>query len=70
MTLSKVNEDVRIKLRHLFLQFQAEMSGRLEDSTTQILDEFIQVCRENNLDHESLWYEIEDDLYPERRKDE
>ena len=46
------------------------MSTRLEDSTTQILDEFIEVCKENNLDHESLWYEIEDDLYPERRKDE
>lgn len=59
-----MQEKINIQLRDLFLRFQQSEATKLENMGSKILDEFIRICEDNNLNYENEWDKIEDQLYP------
>lgn len=59
-----MQEKINIQLRDLFLRFQQSVATKIENSGSKILDEFIKICEDNDLNYENEWDNIEDQLYP------
>ena len=58
-----MQEKINIQLRDLFLRFQQSAATKIENSGSKVLGEFIKIC-EDNLNYETEWDKIEDQLYP------
>jgi len=59
-----MQEKINIQLRDLFLRFQQSAATKIENSGSKVLGEFIKICEDNNLNYETEWDKIEDQLYP------